>query len=163
MRLPAPSTALTGTWPVRAPLPVRPALVVAVTLLAIMLTASRIAPDSAASPRGLLASGTNLVIAAADLNLRLGHEADGATRAVAVDPGLVTPIGRQGARWLAVGGTSAERLRWAYALARQDDADRDLLQAAVLDAACSPDRAVRTEAKLIANAEGLTLPGRKAC
>lgn len=87
----------------------------------------------------------NTAIAWADLNLGLWPR-QGAQRAVRLDPTLRTGVGRQGARWLATHGTLRERLRWAGVLARQDRANRPLLQDAAGAALCSSDRRLRAAA-----------------
>ena len=155
-----------GTWrPHPSPRPPADprAGIAAVAALTLMLLIFRLIPEGAASPHGIMVRTANLAIAAADLNMGLGHEASGAARAVATDPGLATPIGRQGARWLAANGAPAERLTWAFALVRSDPSELPLLQAAVTVAACSPDRKVRAEAARIASARQLEFPGRRTC
>jgi hypothetical protein len=137
------------------------ALAVAALLMTLLVV--RILPDGQTSPHALVARPLNLTIAWLDLRLGLGHEASGAQRAVTSDPGLTTSVGRLGARWLAERGTPAERLTWAGRLAGRDEADRPLLQAAVIHAWCSGRPELRREATAVARRAGLQLPRRPAC
>ena len=131
----------------------------AVGALLVTLLAVRLLPGGESSPHAFIARPLNLTIAWLDLRLELGHEDAGALRAVSADPGLRTPVGRLGARWLAEHGTLAERLAWSGRLAGREAADRPLLQAAVTTAWCSGQPNLRRQAVAAARREHLTVPG----